>query len=107
MEDERERDITSYGDVEANPGPPARQVEQRDEQVSFGKNTVGYRSYSALVPKRHREENNPDHPHTPTTHGEYSKRGWDAALTQWRRTLHVWDHMEGEVAPCGTSQMGM
>ena len=97
-DDEWERDLTIDGDVESNPGPTARQIEQRDKQVRFGKNTVGYRCYVALVPKRHREENNQDHPHTPTTHLEYSKRGWDATLTQWRRTLHVWDHMESEVA---------
>ncbi|CAL8468386.1 g7926 [Coccomyxa elongata] len=70
-------------------------LEQRLRQITYGKNTLGYASYTKAVPKDKRkrakkgEENR--HPVTPDIHQVCSKRAFDGQVRKWRRQLHFWD----------------
>ncbi|EIE19396.1 hypothetical protein COCSUDRAFT_44731 [Coccomyxa subellipsoidea C-169] len=70
-------------------------LEQRLRQITYGKNTLGYASYTKAVPKDKRkrakkgEENT--HPVTPDIHQMCSKRAFDGQVRKWRRQLHFWD----------------
>eukprot|EP01127_Copromyxa_protea_P009912 TRINITY_DN2375_c0_g3_i1.p1 TRINITY_DN2375_c0_g3~~TRINITY_DN2375_c0_g3_i1.p1 ORF type:complete len:339 (-),score=89.52 TRINITY_DN2375_c0_g3_i1:300-1316(-) len=63
-------------------------LEQRQKQIDYGKKTVGYERFTALVPKEKRE---PGHPVTPRKNQKCSKRSWDGQVRKWRRELHKWD----------------
>jgi hypothetical protein len=80
---------------ETNP----RRLAQRQKQIDFGKNTIGYDRYVAAVPKAGRERMSDRHPVTPNKERVYSKRQWDGIVRQWRRRLHTWDADEGGAAP--------
>ena len=80
---------------ETNP----RRLAQRQKQIDFGKNTIGYDRYIAAVPKADRERMCDRHPGTPNKERVYSKRQWDGIVRQWRRRLHAWDADEGGAAP--------
>ncbi|KAK9914794.1 hypothetical protein WJX75_000623 [Coccomyxa subellipsoidea] len=70
-------------------------LEQRLRQITYGKNTLGYASYTKAIPKEKRrrpkkgEENT--HPTTPDIHQMCSKRAFDGQVRKWRRQLHFWD----------------
>lgn len=87
-------------------------ISQRQKQIDFGKNTVGYQRYRQAVPKyvdrssnhtKHtnsrthlkcthcREQRRRGHPHTPDVHQKTSKRAFDGQVKKWRRALHAWD----------------
>ena len=83
-------------------GGPANVVEritdehklsQRQKQIDFGKNTIGYERYSRQV-RRH--ERRPGDPRTPDIREPHSKRQFDGLVKEWRRRLHQW---EGENPP--------
>eukprot|EP01065_Artemidia_motanka_P029204 TRINITY_DN3528_c1_g1_i1.p1 TRINITY_DN3528_c1_g1~~TRINITY_DN3528_c1_g1_i1.p1 ORF type:complete len:637 (+),score=248.44 TRINITY_DN3528_c1_g1_i1:156-1913(+) len=67
-------------------------VQQREKQIMFGKVTVGYRNYVAVVPREDRQVGNEHHPTTPRVNQICSKRNWDCQVGVWRRALHLWDH---------------
>ncbi|TPX65576.1 hypothetical protein SpCBS45565_g05092 [Spizellomyces sp. 'palustris'] len=68
-----------------------RRLEQRQKQIDYGKNTVGYKRYIAMVPKHKRKRGDPE---TPKKHAKCSKRCWDGLIRHWRRKLHEWDPPE-------------
>ncbi|EKG02597.1 hypothetical protein TCSYLVIO_006370 [Trypanosoma cruzi] len=80
---------------EINTGETAereRRLQQRQRQVQYGKETLGYSNYLRAVPSRcDREFRNPMHPITPRPEYDCSKRTFDRYLNVWRRQLHLWD----------------
>jgi hypothetical protein len=64
-------------------------VSQRQRQIDFGKNTIGYQRMSEAHPVKHRRPKTV--PRTPDVHKECSKRAFDGLIRQWRRRLHEWD----------------
>ena len=70
-----------------------RKLEQRQKQISFGKNSLAYQRYLEKVPikKRRFDLINSDHPRTPNIARDVSKRTFDGQLKAWRRQLHLWD----------------
>ncbi|KAH9113351.1 hypothetical protein AeMF1_012437 [Aphanomyces euteiches] len=62
---------------------------QRQKQIDFGKNTIGYDRYIQEVPKHQRKPG--IHPSTPDKHAVASKRAWDGRVQAWRRHLHKYD----------------
>eukprot|EP00755_Sulcionema_specki_P005064 Sspe_Gene.31715::Locus_15615_Transcript_1_2_Confidence_0.500_Length_1093::g.31715::m.31715 len=69
-------------------------IMQRNRQLHLGKITPGYRLYLAAVPKHLRDPNNALHVSTPRADWDVSKRCWDNAVRQWRRSLHCYDNVE-------------
>lgn len=65
-----------------------RRLEQRQKQIDYGKNTVGYQAYLTAIPKNKRRRENPK---TPNKHQSCSKRSWDGQIRKWRRSLHLYD----------------
>jgi hypothetical protein len=63
-------------------------LSQRQKQIDFGKNTVGYQTYIQLVPKNQRKRGDPK---TPNKYQVCSKRSWDGQVRKWRRMLHKYD----------------
>ena len=74
--------------------PTIRCLEQRQKQIDYGKNTIGYKRYTNLVPKDKRRESDPG---TPDKYARCSKRHWSAVMRAWRLNLHKWDPPENEV----------
>eukprot|EP00123_Amoebidium_parasiticum_P006133 comp17173_c0_seq1/m.16035 comp17173_c0_seq1/g.16035 ORF comp17173_c0_seq1/g.16035 comp17173_c0_seq1/m.16035 type:complete len:335 (-) comp17173_c0_seq1:236-1240(-) len=72
-------------EVETDP----RRLEQRQKQIDYGKNTLGYDNYVKAIPKNQRR--GPEQPHTPDKHRFMSKRAWDGLIKVWRRILHKYD----------------
>ncbi|KAJ3341834.1 hypothetical protein HDU93_003955 [Gonapodya sp. JEL0774] len=70
------------------PTDVARKMEQRQKQIVYGKNTIGYFRYTRLVPRDARRKGDPS---TPDKNLECSKRCWDGLVRAWRRRLHAWD----------------
>lgn len=64
------------------------QLEQRQKQVDYGHQTLGYLRYRLLVPKDKRSR---EDPRTPKKSQACSKRSWDGQVKKWRRDLHKWD----------------
>jgi hypothetical protein len=77
---------TFYGAdaVETDP----RRIAQREKQISFGKNTIGYTRYCELVPRHARK---PSDPSTPRANVKKSKRAFAGEIKAWRRQLHEYD----------------
>jgi len=61
---------------------------QRQRQLDYGYNTVGYVHYIERVPKDNRE---PHHCKTPDKYQLCTKRAWAKQVSAWRRALHQWD----------------
>lgn len=72
----------------SEPSTDDRRLEQRQKQVEYGKNTIGYDRYISLVPKHARKKGDPV---TPDRNLKCSKRCWDGLVRAWRRNLHVYD----------------
>lgn len=68
---------------------------QRQKQVDYGKNTIGYERYVKAVPRDRRKRTDPQ---TPDIGQRMSKRAFDAVVKRWRRQLHEWDVKDGEAA---------
>jgi histone RNA hairpin-binding protein len=94
--------------IVADPPPSAKEniVEsdshklcQRQKQIDYGKNTLGYERYLELVPRKQRKKS--VHPQTPDIKQVCSKRSWDGQVKKWRRRLHEFDPpvSENEEAP--------
>lgn len=62
---------------------------QRQKQIDYGKNTLGYERYLELVPRKQRKKY--VHPRTPDIKQVCSKRSWDGQVKKWRRMLHEFD----------------
>ncbi|GLJ40568.1 hypothetical protein SUGI_0837350 [Cryptomeria japonica] len=73
-------------------------LSQRQKQIDYGKNTLGYERYLELVPRNKRLKNDP---HTPEIKQVCSKRSWDGQVKKWRRRLHEFDPpvSEDDVSP--------
>mmetsp|Transcript_7270 Transcript_7270/g.19485 ORF Transcript_7270/g.19485 Transcript_7270/m.19485 type:complete len:302 (-) Transcript_7270:150-1055(-) len=65
-----------------------QRLAQRQKQVDFGKNTIGYQRYIQQVPKHRRRFRDPA---TPDIHKDVSKRSFEGQVKAWRRALHAWD----------------
>jgi histone RNA hairpin-binding protein len=61
---------------------------QRQKQIDFGKNTLGYERYIQLVPKWKRQKT---HPATPNKYTLCSTRSWQGQIRVWRKQLHNFD----------------
>lgn len=68
-------------------------LDQRQKQIDFGKNTLGYAAYLRDIPRHQRS---PEDPVTPDKSKGCSKRAFDGMIKKWRRELHRWDPSEGE-----------
>lgn len=66
---------------------------QRQKQIDYGKNTLGYERYIEMVPRYKRTKS---HPRTPDIRQVCSKRSWDGQIRKWRRLLHEYDPPKGE-----------
>ncbi|KAL3133158.1 hypothetical protein ABBQ38_007052 [Trebouxia sp. C0009 RCD-2024] len=76
--------------VETDP----HRIAQRQKQIDYGKNTLGYQRYIEEVPRYLRRKINTPitkHPDTPDVHQICSKRSFDGQAKKWRRELHLWD----------------
>lgn len=71
----------------------AHQLAQRQKQLEYGKNTLGYQNYLAQVPKdkRRRRGKMWIDPCTPDPTQRISKRCFDGQVRAWRRALHKFD----------------
>lgn len=63
-------------------------ISQRQRQIDFGKNTIGYQRYLEQCPKHTRSKGLP---RTPDVYQKCSKRAFDGQVRKWRRRLHEWD----------------
>lgn len=63
---------------------------QRQKQIDFGKNTIGYEIYTQQQPKWKRSRNDP---WTPDKYKPCSTRSWQGQIRIWRRSLHKYDPM--------------
>ncbi|KAH7283264.1 hypothetical protein KP509_35G069300 [Ceratopteris richardii] len=66
----------------------AHRLSQRQKQIEYGKNTLGYERYTELVPRFKRKAKDPQ---TPNPKQVCSKRSWDGQIRKWRRLLHLYD----------------
>ncbi|MCO5552755.1 hypothetical protein L7F22_006272 [Adiantum nelumboides] len=88
-------DVTNRFELHTTPGvqedpkeTDAHRVSQRQRQIEYGKNTLGYERYIELVPRLKRKSRDPQ---TPNPKQVCSKRSWDGQIRKWRRLLHVYD----------------
>ncbi|KAK1946469.1 Histone RNA hairpin-binding protein [Phytophthora citrophthora] len=65
---------------------------QRQKQIDYGKNTIGYDLYCAKVPRHQRRPRK--HPMTPDKTMRIGKKGFDAIIRKWRQALHEYDPPE-------------
>jgi hypothetical protein len=72
----------------------------RQKQIDFGKNTLGYQRYCALITRSGRKRSDP---WTPNKQQLCSKRSWDGQIRKWRRALHKFDP-SAEVADDGSEE---
>jgi histone RNA hairpin-binding protein len=61
---------------------------QREKQIEFGKNTIGYETFVQTIPKWKRSHSDP---WTPDKFRKCSTRSWQGQIRKWRRCLHKWD----------------
>lgn len=73
----------------------ARQIFNRQRQIDHGKKvTPGYANYIKHLTLSCRQLDNAFHPLTPRADHNCSKRKFDAIVSDWRRRLHDWDHVD-------------
>ncbi|KAL3665880.1 hypothetical protein V7S43_009304 [Phytophthora oleae] len=65
---------------------------QRQKQIDYGKNTIGYDRYCAKVPRHQRRPRK--HPMTPDKTMRIGKKGFDGIIRKWRQALHEYDPPE-------------
>ncbi|CAI5724552.1 unnamed protein product [Peronospora destructor] len=70
----------------------AHRLAQRQKQIDYGKNTIGYDRYCAQVSKRQRRRGK--HPMTPDKTMRIGKKGFDGIVRKWRQALHKYDPPE-------------
>ena len=66
----------------------AHKIKQRQRQIDYGKNTLGYARYLELVDRAMRK---PSDAWTPDVRARASKRAFDGMVRKWRRALHAYD----------------
>lgn len=67
----------------------SHRIQQRQRQIDFGKNTIGYQRYLEQYPVKRKR---PKHlPKTPDVRKKCSKRAFAGLVRVWRRRLHEWD----------------
>ena len=71
-----------------------RRLAQRQKQIDYGKNTIGYDRYCAQVP-RHERRRGKQHPMTPDKTMRVGKKVFDGFVRKWRQALHTYDPPEG------------
>jgi len=67
-------------------------VLKRQQQIDYGKNTLGYAEYLKEVPKSRRSRR---HPKTPDIILKVSKRAFNGIVKRWRQALHEYDPLIG------------
>ncbi|GMF14216.1 unnamed protein product [Phytophthora lilii] len=65
---------------------------QRQKQIDYGKNTIGYDRYCAQVPRHQRRPGK--HPMTPDKTKRMGKKVFDGIVRKWRQALHKYDPPE-------------
>ncbi|DAZ92569.1 TPA: hypothetical protein N0F65_012799 [Lagenidium giganteum] len=70
----------------------AHRLSQRQKQIDYGKNTLGYDRYCEKVPKHARKRG--VHPMTPDKTLKVSKKAFDGMIRKWRQALHRYDPPE-------------
>ncbi|EGZ10981.1 hypothetical protein PHYSODRAFT_519141 [Phytophthora sojae] len=65
---------------------------QRQKQIDYGKNTIGYDRYCAQVPRLQRRPGK--HPMTPDKTKRMGKKVFDGIVRKWRQALHKYDPPE-------------
>ena len=83
---------SNFGDIFET---DTNRISQRQKQINYGKNTVGYDNYITLVPKSLRH-GYIEHPRTPNPYLKISKRGFDGIVKKWRRKLYDWDNKDNK-----------
>jgi len=74
--------------VEREKETDEHRLAQRQKQVDYGKNTIGYQKYVDQIPRKKRSLTDP---RTPDISQKCSKRSWDGQVRKWRRLLHRFD----------------
>jgi histone RNA hairpin-binding protein len=69
----------------------AHRLAQRQKQIDYGKNTLGYDRYCALVPRHRRGLRDPA---TPDKTALVGKKVFDRMVSKWRQALHKFDPPE-------------
>lgn len=85
--------VKAKQDAEAFRETDPHRVAQRQRQIDFGKNTIGYQRMVEAHPIKSRRPKTV--PRTPDVHKKCSKRAFDGLVRQWRRRLHEWDLPKG------------
>lgn len=60
-------------------------IAQRQKQIDYGKNTIAYDSFSALLPREKRVRG---HPMTPIAKQKCSKRSFAGQVTSWKKKVY-------------------
>lgn len=81
--------VSGQGEAETDP----HRLRQRQKQIDYGKNTLGYDRYKEIIPKEFRRRTDP---RTPDIHARISTKRFNGLVRAWRRRLHDFD-------PHGTS----
>ncbi len=71
-------DVVTYDQAPEKETDPHR-LAQRQKQIDYGKNTLGYQNYIAAVPKAKRDKFT--HPSTPDINNPVGKRQWDGLVS--------------------------
>ncbi|RLN47510.1 hypothetical protein BBJ29_000624 [Phytophthora kernoviae] len=79
---------TLADEKEADP----HRLTQRQKQIDYGKNTIGYDRYCAQVPRHARRPGK--HPMTPDKTTRMGKKVFDGVVRKWRQALHKYDPPE-------------
>ncbi|KAG4055104.1 hypothetical protein JG687_00008045 [Phytophthora cactorum] len=70
----------------------SHRLAQRQKQIDYGKNTIGYDRYCAQVPRHQRRPGK--HPMTPDKTMRIGKKVFDGMVRRWRQALHKYDPPE-------------
>ncbi|KAJ0397735.1 hypothetical protein P43SY_007203 [Pythium insidiosum] len=86
-----ERDTSVVRTMATERETDEHRLSQRQKQIDYGKNTLGYDRYCAQVPRHKRRKGDPM---TPDKTLKVSKKGFDAMVRRWRQALHRYDPPE-------------
>lgn len=70
----------------------SHRLAQRQKQIDYGKNTIGYDRYCDEVPRHQRRRGK--HPMTPDKTIKIGKKVFDGIVRKWRQALHKYDPPE-------------
>ena len=66
-------------------------LDQRQRQIDYGKNTIGYDNYCRVVPRHVRKTDAERYLYTPNKHRKMGKKKFDHLIRTWRQFLHQYD----------------